>query len=375
MEKNNKNLNILLVDDEEDIREVLNIVLTDLGYNVYMAENGQEGLSIFKKIHVSIVITDIKMPGMDGIELLQKIKQENQDTEVIMITGHGDMDLSIKSLKYQAVDFITKPINTEALEITLQKVKEKITAREKLKEYTQKLEQLVHEKTELQDHLSSLGLMIGSISHSIKGLMTALDGGFYLISSGFEKTDNKQIKEGIETVRNMKERIKKMVLDILFYVKERELKKKRVNVLIFVKDTASIIESRINKHPIEFICNFDENLPDFEIDLEFMRSAMVNILDNAIDACLEDNLKELHQIIFSVYEKKGNIFFDIRDNGIGMDKETKEKIFNLFFSSKGTKGTGLGLFIANNIVKQHEGTINIVSAKDKGTLFSISIPV
>ena len=112
---------ILLVDDEEDIRDVLEISLSDSGYEVLTAENGDEALSLFRKTHPSIVFTDIKMPGMDGIEVLKKIKEESPDTEVIMITGHGDMELAIQSLKYEATDFITKPINIDALEIALKR--------------------------------------------------------------------------------------------------------------------------------------------------------------------------------------------------------------------------------------------------------------
>jgi len=184
---------ILLVDDEEDIREVLNLSLSDLGCDVLEAENGEDALRIFKAERPPIVLTDIKMPGMDGIDLLQKIKHENPDTEVIMITGHGDMDLAIESLKHEATDFITKPINVNVLEIALQRASEKIVTRQKLREYTENLEKLIHEKTELQSHLSSLGLMIGSISHAIKGLLTGLDGGMYLLDSGFAKENQDRI--------------------------------------------------------------------------------------------------------------------------------------------------------------------------------------
>ncbi|MBW2187746.1 MAG: response regulator, partial [Deltaproteobacteria bacterium] len=82
-----RNIQILLVDDEEDIRDVLNISLSDAGYQVLTAANGEEGLVLFREKQPPIVLTDIKMPGMDGIELLQRIKLENPDTEVIMITG------------------------------------------------------------------------------------------------------------------------------------------------------------------------------------------------------------------------------------------------------------------------------------------------
>ncbi|MBW1955194.1 MAG: response regulator, partial [Deltaproteobacteria bacterium] len=128
---------ILLVDDEEDIRDVLRIALSNSGYDVLTAKDGDEALRIFSETRPPIVLTDIKMPGMiDGIELLQRIKRENPDTEVVMITGHGDMDLAIQSLKNEATDFITKPINVEALRVSLQRVEEKILMKKKLMEYT-----------------------------------------------------------------------------------------------------------------------------------------------------------------------------------------------------------------------------------------------
>jgi len=123
---------ILLVDDEEGIINVLNIFLTDIGYKVYTAKSGAEALRIFRKVNPAVVLTDIKMPGMDGIELLRNIKQENRDTEVIMVTGHGNLELAIKSLKHDASDYITKPINHDVLEIALKRAFDKVIMREKL---------------------------------------------------------------------------------------------------------------------------------------------------------------------------------------------------------------------------------------------------
>ena len=110
---------VLIVDDEEDICEVLDITLSDEGYEVFTASSGEEALRLYKKVNPPIILTDIRMPGLDGIELLKRIKGSNPDTEVIMITGHGDMDLAIKSLKLEATDFITKPINYDILKIAL----------------------------------------------------------------------------------------------------------------------------------------------------------------------------------------------------------------------------------------------------------------
>lgn len=374
MNVNPKKGPVLLVDDEEDIRDVLAIALSDCGYDVCTAENGNEALLRFSELNPPVVLTDIKMPVMDGIELLRRIKFKNPETEVIMITGHGDMDLAIESLKNEATDFITKPINVDALEISLKRAHDKILMRQQLRDYTENLERLIREKTELQDHLSSLGLMISSISHGIKGLLTGLDGGMYLLDSGFAKQKQDQIQEGLDVVKIMAERIRKMVMDILYYAKERNLSWERVNVLSFAKEVTLTVEPKIKKQGIELVCEFDPSLDDFEIDPGSVHAALINILDNAVDACVNDKSKENHQVHFSVKEDKDHIVFVISDNGIGMDAETREKIFTLFFSSKGKKGTGLGLFISDRIIKQHGGTIAVSSAPDKGSRFSIKIP-
>ncbi len=365
---------LLLVDDEKDIREVLLLPLSDFGYHIFEAENGEEALRLFKEVQPPIVITDIKMPGIDGIELLRKIKHENPETEVIMITGHGDMDLAIKSLKYEATDFITKPINVDALEIALQRARDRIITRKKLREYTENLEKLIREKTELQSHLSSLGLMIGSISHGIKGLLTGLDGGMYLLDSGFSKKNKEQVKEGWEVVKLMVERIRKMVMDILFYAKERDLKLERIDIRNFVEEVIKELEPKMESLKIKFIHNFNSKLGEFEVDVTYVHSALMNIIENAIDACGRDQAKKLPEIIFSVKAHKKNIIFKISDNGIGMDSETQARIFTPFFSSKGSKGTGLGLFVSNTIIQQHGGEINVKSTSGQGTVFHVKIP-
>ena len=365
---------ILIVDDEKDIREVVHLSLSDMGYQVLEAEDGDEALRIFREAQPSIVLTDIKMPNMDGIELLQKIKLENPETEVVMITGHGDMDLAIKSLKYKATDFITKPINVNVLEIALQRVCDKIVTRQQLREYTESLERLIREKTELQDHLSSLGMMISSISHGIKGLLTGLDGGMYLLEKGFSQKSQDQITEGWEVVKQMVERIRKMVLDILYYAKERDLRWERIDALSFAEEVAKVVEPKIRSGGIEFEKNLDSKIGEFEINAGYVHSALLNILDNAVDACTKDTSKQKHTITLKVKQDDRHIIFDVADNGLGMDSDTSGKIFTPFFSLKGEKGTGLGLFISNKIIDQHGGEIIVKSKLGQGTLFRIKIP-
>ena len=117
---------ILVVDDEKPTLSMFRLILNAYGYDVITAESGEEGLDFFERENPPIVLTDIKMPGMDGIELLKRIKEKNPLTEVIVITGHGDMDLAIRALNLDATDFINKPIQQKDLEGALKRAKERI---------------------------------------------------------------------------------------------------------------------------------------------------------------------------------------------------------------------------------------------------------
>ena len=365
---------ILIVDDEEDIREVLEIALMDMGHQVLLAPDGKKALELFEAHHPAIVITDIKMPVMGGIELLKQVKRRSPDTQVIMITGHGDMDLTIDSLKFGATDFITKPVNVDILEIAVTKAADQLIAQQKLVEYTQKLELLVLEKSKLTDHLSSLGLMLGTVSHNIKGLLTNLDGGLFIARSGLKKKNFDDIAEGMDLLSQAVEKIKQLIMDILLYSKERSMDIQSVPLEQFIQDIQETMKMKLASHPIDFQVVSDNAPAALNLDPSSMMSALVNILDNAVDACVEDKDQAGHFICLTIEEKGDQLVIKVQDDGCGMDVETKAKIFDLFFSSKQVKGTGFGLFIARNIIVQHKGTINVESVKRRGTTFTIFLP-
>lgn len=365
---------ILIVDDEEDIREVLEIALMDMGHEVFLAPDGKKALELFEEQHPSIVITDIKMPVMGGIELLKQVKRRSPDTQVIMITGHGDMDLTIDSLKFGATDFITKPVNVDILEIAVTKAVDQLIAQQKLVEYTQKLELLVLEKSKLTDHLSSLGLMLGTVSHNIKGLLTNLDGGLFIARSGLKKKNFDDIAEGMDLLSQAVEKIKQLIMDILLYSKERSMDIQSVPLDQFIKDIQETMKMKLASHPIDFQVKSDNAPATLNLDPSSMMSALVNMLDNAVDACVEDKDQTGHVIRLTIEEKGDQLVIKIQDDGCGMDVETKSRIFDLFFSSKQVKGTGFGLFIARNIIAQHKGTITVESVKRRGTTFTIFLP-
>ncbi len=138
---------IVLIDDEAGIRKVTGLTLKDAGYEVYTASNGKEGLALCREANPQIVITDVRMPGMDGISVLENLKNEMPGAEVIVATAFGEMDLAIRALQLDASDFITKPINDDALEMALKRARQRYTSRKQLQDYTRLLEEGWNETT------------------------------------------------------------------------------------------------------------------------------------------------------------------------------------------------------------------------------------
>ncbi len=370
---------ILLVDDEEGIRKVLAISLSDSGYQVFTAKSGEEALHIFKEQDPPIVLTDIKMPGMDGIELLQKMKEENPDAEVIMITGHGDMELAIQSLKHEATDFITKPINDDALEIALKRAKEKISLKAQIKEYTENLEKLVEEKTQKlieAERLAAVGQTVAGLAHAIKNITGGLTGGIFVLEKGIELDNKKYLQQGREMVEGNVKKIKSMAMDLLKFAKDREPEYQLCDPNRPVEEVFDLMASRAQEYGISLEMDLDKNLPDLWFDLEGIYRCLLNLVTNAIDACAEvGSPREKGVVVLRSFRPEGwAVEYQVVDNGCGMDEGTRAKIFRSFFSTKGSRGTGLGLMITKKIVDEHGGAIEVESKKGKGSKFSIRLP-
>ncbi len=369
---------ILLVDDEAGIRKVLGISLTDSGYRVFTAESGEEALNIFREQTPPIVLTDIKMPGMDGIELLQRIKKEKPDAEVIMITGHGEIDLAIQSLKHEATDFITKPINDDALEIALKRANERISLKAKIREHTENLERLVEEKTQKlleAERLAAVGQTVAGLAHAIKNITGGLTGGAFVLEKGIESDNKDYLSQGWDMIKGNIDKIKKMALDLLNYAKDRE------QIYILCDPNQPLLEvhelmlPRARNHGVVLNLDMDKGLPEAWLDPEEVHQCLLNLVTNAIDACTnEGTLKDGQVTIRSLQSEGYAVEYQVIDNGCGMDKETKLKVFQQFFSTKGSRGTGLGLMITKKIIDEHGGVIELQSEEKRGTTFIIRLP-
>ena len=370
---------ILLVDDEEGIRKVLGIYLTDGGYIVSTAESGEEALKIFRKIHPPIVLTDIKMPGMDGIELLRNIKAESPDTEVIMITGHGDIDLTIKSLQYDAADFITKPINDEALEVALKRARERIAMKMKLREYTEDLERLVEEKTRQlvqSEKLAAVGETIAGLSHAIKNIAGGLKGGIFVLEKGIKLDNKTYLTNGWELVQRNVDKISKLTMDMLDYAKDRELQCRMCNPNSLLEDIFHLMAPRAKELGLALQIDLAENLEDICFDPDALHTCLLNLVANAMDACMAIESSDRSGVVVMQSKKVDGwgVEYQIVDNGCGMDKETASKIFQRFFSTKGTRGTGIGLMISKKTIDDHKGEIRVESEEGKGSRFIVRLP-
>jgi PAS domain S-box-containing protein len=227
---------------------------------------------------------------------------------------------------------------------------------------------------ELQSNLSSLGLMIGSISHSIKGVLTGLDAGVYLLNKGFVKRDSSQMESGLDIVRRMVERIRRMILDILFCAKERELGRESVDVNRFAEDLLLSCRPYAAGKNVQLSGEVADGLGWFEVDPNLLRSAVNNLLENAVDACaVEGSLKD-YRVVLHVEASAEAVGISVEDNGIGMTPEQLKNLFTVFFSTKGIQGTGLGLFITDRIIRRHGGDITVESSPGLGSRFCLLIP-
>ncbi|MFP4474974.1 MAG: response regulator [Desulfatibacillaceae bacterium] len=161
---------VVLIDDEADIREVTSITLEDAGYSVRTAIDGAKGIAACEAAPPHIVITDIRMPGsLDGLAVLEQVKQRWPDTEVIVITAYGDVDIAIRALQLDASDFVTKPINAAALHTALDRARDRYLSRKNLRDHARLLEE---ENARTSEELRRImAWRRGLIENSMDGIM------------------------------------------------------------------------------------------------------------------------------------------------------------------------------------------------------------
>jgi len=160
---------IVLIDDEADIREVLSVTLKDAGYEVATAFDGESGLRLVEDFRPQILITDIRMPGMSGLQVLEAVKQAHPDIEVIVATAYGEMEVAIRALQLDASDFVVKPVSEDGLQLALRRAQERYNARRQAADYTTLLEQESVETT--RELLEAIRFQRRLIDSSMDGIL------------------------------------------------------------------------------------------------------------------------------------------------------------------------------------------------------------
>jgi len=361
---NQETRTILLVDDEAGIRNVLSITLTHTGYTVVTAPDGETAMHLYKKHTPDIVVTDIKMPGIDGIELLKLIKEENPETEVIMITGHGDMGLAVQSLKYEAADFITKPIDTDTLELALEKACDRISINQKIKHYMEDLENLVDAKNKEineSEKLVTIGQTIAGMTHAIKNIAGGLKGSSFVLEQGIEQENREYMKKGWDMMKGNIDKITNLSLDLLNYAKTTSLDYRQILPSVPAREVYDLMKLRAEKLGIELRIHVEELESPVYMDPASVHTCLLNLVSNACDSFSDETCDDRNKQVSLFVKQTGNrsANYQVADNGSGIKRKIKERLFKHFITTKGTRGTGFGLMTTKKIVEEHSSGLKL----------------
>lgn len=234
------------------------------------------------------------------------------------------------------------------------------------------IKQLEKEKLEAE-RLAAVGHTVAGLSHGVKNLITALEGGMYMLNSGLSKGNIERIQKGLEMLMRNIERISLFVKTFLSFSKGREIRAKICDPAAIAKEVVELYEVKADELGIVLTNEKIGDVPPAPIDYESMHECLTNLVGNAIDACQVSNGGSCY-VAVRTFEKNGIITYEVSDNGCGMDYEVKKKVFTTFFTTKGLGGSGLGLLMTKKIVQEHGGKIELESKPGQGTTFRIKFP-
>ncbi|WP_321329822.1 response regulator [uncultured Ilyobacter sp.] len=400
---------ILLVDDDKNATKRLSRILTKEGYEVFTANNGKEGLEIINNNKIDILIADIEMPVMGGIELLERVKKFQKDIEVIMMTGFGDESLAIDALRKGAINYLRKPIDLDEVLIAIEQAVERIILyRNQLyrdrelkinsqivskinEELEKRIEKRTLEINQVQSQLfqtsklATLGEMAAGLAHELNQPLA----GMSLCTTNMKKLKQRdlltdaEIDETIESIEGLIKRMSKIIVHIRTFARQDLQKFKATNINESAENALKLMEEQLRLSDIELTRDFDVSIPEIMGEPYQIEQIVINALSNAKDALAQKENSDIYDL--SCWKKKIEIktsiinqwvCIDITDNGIGMSKAVKEKIFEPFYTTKEVgKATGLGLSISYGIIESHKGRIDVSTEEGKGTTLSIKLPI
>jgi signal transduction histidine kinase len=223
-----------------------------------------------------------------------------------------------------------------------------------------------------QERLAAVGQTVASLSHSIKNILQGMRGGADVVELGFKKNSMKVVQGGWQIVSRNLERIYELTMNMLAYSKQRKPELEMTNVQSLLEEIVALVQMQFDGKNVALITDFAVDMPPAPIDANGIHQAMLNLLNNALDAVQPETGAVTLSCEYD--DKSQRVLIRVSDNGVGMEDERLNRLFLPFNSTKGLKGTGLGLVVTKKIIEEHGGTIGVESIPNKGTSFTISLP-
>ena len=369
------NIRLLLVDDETHFRSTLAKRLKKRGIAALQAGDGEECLAVLEDNPMDVVVLDVKMPGMSGIDALNRIKERYLKTEVILLTGHAATEDGVEGIKSGAFDYLTKPVEFEHLLGKIIQAYEKIQA-EKEKQKAAEYKANIEQQMIATERLAALGTLAAGVAHEINNPLAIIKESAGYLSQLLEKQEladmsRKEVFEkALLKIENSVKRARTITHQLLGSVGKTESVLVEVDVGELVSETIQLVHKDAKDKNIAIIFQGADDLKAIWVDPNKVRQILINLMSNAIHATPEQG-----NISIQVENIDGGISIAVKDTGVGIPKENLEKIFEPFFSTKAPgEGTGLGLFVTRQIVEKLGGSLDVVSRVGHGTQFMVRLP-
>jgi signal transduction histidine kinase len=357
---------IMVVDDDNAVRDVVSLLLQGKAYQTVACQSAFEAIDALKAAEVDVVISDIKMPGMTGIDLLDRIRSDRPDLPVILMTGYADLDSAVSAVKKGAFDFIIKPYKADYLLHAVEKairfrqlIQLEQGYRKTLEEFNAEIEALIAERTmnlmalTMADKVRNPAFVI---SCQTKRLLAASDMPekfrSALAEMGEEAAHLEQIVEGFQSVLKRRES---------FYAYE--------DIGAVLAEAIALAEKDAALKRVTFSVTAQASPLRLNMQKNLLRIAFLNLLRNAIEASGIGGV-----VSVETRSDKDFVLVGINDNGCGIPADMRERIFDPFFSTK-AHGFGMGLPLVKQIVTEHMGEIQVQSSEGGGTRFTLRFPL
>ena len=225
------------------------------------------------------------------------------------------------------------------------------------------------------ERLGAIGQTVAGMAHGIKNILAGFKGGRYLVDLGIDKNNTDKLISGWQMIKRNIDQTSDLVMDLLSYSKEREPEYQDCFPNNIADDVCELVREMAMTHGIGIVKDFSTSIGEVSMDPNTIHQCLLNLVSNAIDACaLDDNVDKKHEVrILTALESETTMRFEVSDNGSGMSDSVKAKLFSSFFSTKGAKGTGLGLLVTRKLIEEHHGSIDVISHLNQGTTFIIKI--